>query len=186
VIDGSPTTLARRQWSARAAAAIAVGIALLLPSPPATAQQPRLVGVASVLDGDTIEIHGQRIRLFGIVSPEGAQPCYRPSGEPWQCGQQAADALGQEIGQATIRCVQRDRDRFGRIVAVCFRCTEDLGRWMVRQGWAVAFRRYAEDYVGDEAVARRSRRGLGSGNFEMPWGTGAPSSAAVKQPAACR
>jgi endonuclease YncB( thermonuclease family) len=169
VTDESRTTLARRKWSARAAAAIAVGIALLPPGPPAAAQQQPLVGAAGVLDGDTIEIHGRRIRLFGIDSPEGAQPCHRPSGEPWRCGRQAADALAQEIGRATIRCAQRDRDRFGRIVAVCFKGTEDLGRWMVRHGWALAFRRYAEDYVGDEAAARRSRRGLWSGSFEMPW-----------------
>jgi predicted phage terminase large subunit-like protein len=61
------------------------------------------------------------------------------------------------IGRATVSCQPHDLDRYGRVVAVCFKGSEDLSRWMVVSGWAVAFRRYSVDYVADEAAARRSQ-----------------------------
>ena len=135
---------------------------------PASTQQD-IAGVASVIDGDTIEIHGQRIRLFGIDAPEGSQLCVRPNGERWRCGQQSSFALADRIGRATVRCEPRDIDRYRRIVAVCFKGTEDLDRWMVANGWAVAYRRYSVDYVADEDAARRNRINIWSGDFDMPW-----------------
>ena len=100
--------------------------------------QDLIVGVASVIDGDTIEIHGQRIRLFGIDAPESSQLCVRPTGERWYCGQRASFALADRIGRATVSCQPRDFDRYGRVVAVCFKGNEDLNRWMVASGWAAA------------------------------------------------
>ena len=135
---------------------------------PASAQES-LTGVASVIDGDTIEIHGQRIRFHGIDAPESSQLCFRPNGEHWRCGQQASFALADRIGRATVSCQPRDRDRYGRTVAVCFKGNEDLNRWMVANGWAVAYRRYSVDYVADEDAARRSRFNIWSGGFDMPW-----------------
>lgn len=132
------------------------------------AQSP-IVGVASVIDGDTLEISGVRIRLHGIDAPESRQQCVRLDGEFWRCGQQAALALSDRIGRTVIRCQPRDRDRYGRIIAVCFKDTEDLDRWMVARGWAVAFRKYSLDYVGDEQSAKRGKLGIWSGSFEMPW-----------------
>ena len=135
---------------------------------PASAQD-LIVGVASVIDGDTIEIHDQRIRLFGIDAPESSQLCVRTTGERWRCGQQASFALADRIGRATVSCQPRDLDRYGRVVAVCFKGNEDLNRWMVANGWAVAFRRYSLDYVSDEAAARRGQINIWSGEFEMSW-----------------
>lgn len=135
---------------------------------PASTQQD-VIGVASVIDGDTIEIHGQRIRLFGIDAPEGSQFCVRPNGERWRCAQQSSLALAERIGLATVRCEPRDIDRYRRVVAVCFKGNEDLNRWMVANGWAVAYRRYSVDYVIDEDAARRKRINMWSGDFEMPW-----------------
>ena len=131
--------------------------------------QQEIAGVASVIDGDTIEIHGQRIRLFGIDAPEGGQLCVRPNGERWRCAQQSSLALADRIGRATVRCEPRDIDRYRRIVAVCFKGNEDLNRWMVANSWAVAYRRYSVDYVADEDAARRKRINMWSGDFEMPW-----------------
>jgi endonuclease YncB( thermonuclease family) len=111
----------------------------------------------------------QRIRLFGIDAPESSQLCIRPNGERWRCGQQASFALADRIGRATVRCEQRDIDRYGRVVAVCFKGAEDLDRWMVRNGWAVAFRRYSLNYVADENTARQNRINIWSGEFDMPW-----------------
>ena len=122
-----------------------------------------------LIDGDTIEIRGRRLRLYGIDSPEGCQLCVRPTGEHWRCGQQASFALANLIGRSIVSCQPRDRDRYGRIVAVCFKGISDLNRWMVGKGWAVAYRRYSEDYAADEDIARRSRTNIWSGDFDMPW-----------------
>ncbi len=91
----------------------ALTIALCLFATPALAD---VAGVASVIDGDTIEVHGQRIRLHGIDAPESRQLC-RLNGKPWQCGKDAANALAEKIGRRPIVCEERDRDRYGRIVA---------------------------------------------------------------------
>ena len=90
----------------------------------ASAAQSPIVGVASVIDGDTLEIHGQRIRLHGIDAPESRQFCEK-NGKKYRCGQQAALALADKVGRATIRCEQRDIDRYKRIVAVCRLGSED-------------------------------------------------------------
>lgn len=126
-------------------------------------------GVASVIDGDTLEVHGQRIRLHGIDAPESRQLCRRPGGAAWRCGQQAALALSDRIGRGTVSCAVKDRDRYGRLVAVCSRDREDLNRWMVEQGWAVAYRSYSRDYVAVEDAARAAGRNLWSGEFVLPW-----------------
>jgi endonuclease YncB( thermonuclease family) len=93
----------------------------------------------------------------------------RPTGDRWRCGQQASFALADRIGRATVRCEQRDTDRYGRVVAVCFKGGEELNRWMVANGWAVAFRRYSLDYVAEEDTAQRNRTNIWSGAFDMPW-----------------
>ena len=78
-------------------------------------------------------------------------------------------ALANRIGRATVSCQPRDLDRYGRIVAVCFKGNEDLNRWMVANGWAVAYKQYSLDYVADEVGAHRSQINIWSGEFEMPW-----------------
>lgn len=149
-----------------------------------------IAGRASVIDGDTIDIHGERIRLHGIDAPEGAQRCYR-DGELWPCGRRAAFALADHIGARTVRCEPRDRDRYGRIVAVCFAGGADIGAWMVRQGWALAYRRYSTAYVDEEDTARAARAGLWEGTFTAPWDWRrgerlAPSGASVPAPSTDR
>ena len=80
-----------------------------------------------------------------------------------------ASLLGDHIERATVSCQPRDRDRYGRIVAVCFKGNEDLNRWMVANGWAVAFRRYSLDYVANEDVLDAVGNNIWSGDFDMPW-----------------
>lgn len=128
-----------------------------------------IIGVASVIDGDTIEIHGERIRLDAIDAPESRQLCRHADGAPWRCGQKSALALSDFMGRSTIRCEARGRDRYQRIIAVCFKSEVNLNAWMVEQGWAVAFRKYGIDYIGQEDEARLARRGVWAGSFEMPW-----------------
>jgi endonuclease YncB( thermonuclease family) len=134
-----------------------------------TAAKLANTGVASVIDGDTIEIHGERIRLYGIDALESSQLCIRPTGERWRCGQQSSFALADRIGRTTVSCQPRNRDRYGRVVAICFKGNEDLNRWMVANGWAVGYRQYSVDYVADEHAARGNRINIWSGDFDMPW-----------------
>jgi endonuclease YncB( thermonuclease family) len=128
-----------------------------------------LAGRARAIDGDTIEIRSTRVRLFGIDAPEGGQACRDESGRGWSCGRDSAAALAGLVSGRDVSCRRRDTDRFGRVVAVCVAAGQDLGRRMVLDGWAVAFRRYSRDYVADEDRARSAGRGLWRGTFDMPW-----------------
>jgi endonuclease YncB( thermonuclease family) len=127
-----------------------------------------VTGTPSVIDGDTLDIRSARIRLHGIDAPESRQLCQK-NGNSYPCGRQAALALNGLINRRSLRCEERDRDRYGRIVAICFLGDLDLNDWLVRQGHAVAYRRYSEDYVGAENAARAARRGIWDGEFELPW-----------------
>lgn len=135
----------------------------------AAAQAQDIVGVASVIDGDTIEVHGTRIRLGGIDAPESRQECRSRDGSVWRCGQQAAYALSDHIVRSVVNCVPSAKDRYGRTIATCFLGSEDINRWMVAQGWAVAYRQYSSAYIQDEDTARVAGAGIWSSSFVMPW-----------------
>ena len=127
-----------------------------------------LSGRARVIDGDTIEVGTVRVRLHGVDAPESKQSCLA-GGERWPCGQRATQALDRQIGGRTVACSERDRDRYGRIVAVCRHGGRDINAWLVGQGWALAYRRYSQAYVNEEASARAGRRGIWRGEFVPPW-----------------
>lgn len=128
-----------------------------------------IVGRASVVDGDTIEIYGQRIRLFGIDAPEGGQTCEDAVGRSYRCGQKAALVLVARIGKGIVTCEPKDTDSYGRPVAICRVFGEDLGAWVVGLGWALAYRDYSTRYVPAEELARSRRLGLWTGRFTVPW-----------------
>ncbi len=90
-----------------------------------------------MIDGDTVEIRGWRIRLHGIDAPESRQLCRR-NGKPWQCGKDAANALARKIARRPVRCEDLGRDRYDRIIGRCTVADGDLGAWMVSQGLALA------------------------------------------------
>ena len=129
---------------------------------------PEVSGRASVIDGDTIEVGGERIRLHGIDAPEREQLC-RAGGKNLRCGRQASRALADRVDGRLVVCEEQDRDRYGRILALCRADGQDLGAWLVFQGWALAYRRYSTAYVKEEATARAARRGLWRGAFVPPW-----------------
>lgn len=142
-------------------------------------QAEEIVGRASVIDGDTIEIRGERIRLWGIDAPEGRQSCRRGERE-YRCGQEAANALDGWLRSSTVYCTPQDSpDRYGRVVARCTaqiadahltNAIPDLGAEMVRRGHALDYRQYSGGaYASEEAEAREAGRGMWAGEFTPPW-----------------
>jgi endonuclease YncB( thermonuclease family) len=126
-----------------------------------------LVGQASVIDGDTVDIHGTRIRFSGIDAPESGQTC-EAGGTSYRCGQKAALALSDFIGNQTVSCNKTGTDRYRRVIAKCFAAGVDLSSWMVLNGWAIAYRKYSLDYVADEDRARSQKVGIWAGTFIAP------------------
>ncbi|WP_373418979.1 thermonuclease family protein [Xanthomonas nasturtii] len=127
-----------------------------------------LVGRATVTDGDTITIAQQRVRLWGIDAPESAQQCTAHDGSAWPCGRRAAAALDGYLLDKTVRCQPKDTDRYGRTVAECFVQGQSVNAWMVRSGWAVAYRQYATAFSADERIAQQQRRNIWQGVFQVP------------------
>lgn len=127
-----------------------------------------IAGPASVVDGDTLVIGGQRIRLFGIDAPESSQSC-KINGRLSRCGWRAAHELESKIADRPLHCEQKSRDQYGRIVAICSVEGEELNAWMVRNGQALAYRLFTEDYVLLEAEAAAAQAGMWQGRFVSPW-----------------
>lgn len=145
--------------------------ALVMTAAAAFAAEP-IVGRASVIDGDTIDIHGQRIRLHGIDAPESRQLCTDKAGEIYRCGQAAAMALEDYLAASRpTHCDQLDTDRNGRIVAECVRADgASVNAWMVRQGHALDWPRYSKGaYAVDQQEAQGARLGMWQGAFVEPW-----------------
>jgi endonuclease YncB( thermonuclease family) len=126
-------------------------------------------GNARVIDGDTISINGERIRLHGIDAPEMGQSCNGGLFGQWRCGAKAATMLEKIIGGRRVTCERKDTDRYGRMVGVCRIAELDVGAEMVRRGMAWAFVRYSTDYVALEAAAREQRLGIWRASTETAW-----------------
>ena len=129
-------------------------------------------GPAVVIDGDTLEIRGERIRIIGIDACEARQKASL-NGQEWPCGVMAtAWMVERTLGKET-RCVANKRDRYKRLLAVCTVDGEDLGAGIIRDGLAVAYRYRGKvsnpEYLPMEAEAREAGRGLWESDFQMPW-----------------
>ncbi|WP_394892234.1 thermonuclease family protein [Mesorhizobium sp. AaZ16] len=137
-------------------------------APPAETIQGR----ASVVDGDTIEVAGQRVRFNGIDAPESSQQCEDAQGFRYQCGAAAAEALDEFLAKSRpIRCEFVEWDRYGRYVGNCFRADgESVAAWLVESGHALDWPKYSGGaYAGEQASARQAKRALWSGSFQEPW-----------------
>jgi endonuclease YncB( thermonuclease family) len=106
-----------------------------------------VAGPASVIDGDTVVVAGERIRLQGIDAPELHQMC-TAYGQPWACGRTSAEWLKEQLNGREIECVGHARDRYGRLLAVCYVGGEDLNERIVREGWALDYRKYSRRTFG--------------------------------------
>jgi endonuclease YncB( thermonuclease family) len=140
---------------------------LLLLSPSSYANE--VEGLARVVDGDTLVIGKQRIRLHGIDAPEQKQLCRKKENFDWACGQAATQALKQKIASQSVKCIGKTYDRYKRLIAVCYLGKTDLNRWMVRNGLSVAYRRYSKDYITEEKYAQNQKNGIWNSEFQMPW-----------------
>lgn len=162
---------------------LAVAILSLLATDAVVADES---GRASVIDGDTLEIHGTRIRLWGIDAPESDQLCRDADAAHYRCGAKAANALHDFIGGRVVNCVEVDRDRYRRSVAVCSVGSVDLADWMVRQGLALDWPQYSQRaYAEEQADAQRHERGVWEGSFVPPWRYRTCLRQPRKRPAAC-
>lgn len=126
-----------------------------------------LMGVATVTDGDSLIVGGRRIRLYGIDAFEAAQRCGAKS--EIACGAKATETLRTIVGVAPIVCVEKGLDRYERTLAVCRIGINDINAAMVRSGWAMAYRKYANDYSNDEDIANGGRAGAWESGFQWPW-----------------
>jgi endonuclease YncB( thermonuclease family) len=155
------------------ARAIAAGLAIFFATTPASIQSSNaesINGRASIIDGDTIEIHGTRIRLWGIDAPEHDQLCRGDDSLPYRCGAKSANAIDAFIASRPVACAPKDIDRYGRTVAACSVAGADLAEWSVSNGLAVDWPRYSHgQYAKAQADAEHSERGMWSGSFVQPW-----------------
>ena len=120
-----------------------------------------------VIDGDTIYIGKLKYRFFGIDAPEIKQICEKDNTKI-QCGVIAKSVLQNKIADKIPECVVKDKDRYQRLVAECFIGKESLSRFMVREGYAVAYSQYSKDFIEDEKYAKENKLGIWSMNFQIP------------------
>ncbi len=163
-------------WVSTTHGLVAFALALGLTGGPALQVSARsdvdgaaLVGVAHVVDGDTITIGETRVRLEGIDAPEAGQTCPRRWIGTWACGAAATARLGQLVGDKPVTCQTRGLDRYGRVLAVCFADGRDINAQMVRDGLAWAFVKYSHTYVREEAQARAEGVGIWQAETLPAW-----------------
>ena len=136
-------------------------------------------GIPKVIDGDTIHINNYKFRLEGIDAPEMRQQCKKESFKisffisftfyrDYSCGRISKEKLITKIDTTEIKCISSSKDRYKRYIATCYKGKINLNQWMVRNGFAIAYRRYSTTYVPDEEFAKENQLGLWKGKFMEP------------------
>jgi endonuclease YncB( thermonuclease family) len=134
-----------------------------------SANSADLVGQASIIDGDTLEIHGTRVRLWGIDAPESTQLCRGDDSLQYQCGAKAANDLDAFIARRRVSCLPISLDRYGRTVAACSVGGVDLGDWLVRNGLALDWPQYSKrHYESAQRDAEQGGQGMWAGSYVKP------------------
>ncbi len=138
-----------------------------------------IIGISKVIDGDTVQIDNFKIRLEGIDAPEMRQKCKREFlkisstigfifYKDYNCGEVSKKKLKDKINKSEIKCISSSKDRYKRHIATCFKEQTNLNQWMVRNGYAIAYRRYNKKYIPDEDFAKENKLGLWKGKFMKP------------------
>ena len=121
-----------------------------------------------VVDGDTIVLNGEKIRFSGIDTPELKQTCLNDDQKVF-CGIFAKMLLIKKIGNEIPKCISEGKDAYKRTLAECFINGESLSGFLVRSGYAFAYRKYSEKFIEDEEFAKENKLGMWSMKFEYPW-----------------
>ncbi len=122
-----------------------------------------------VVDGDTIKFNDKKIRLHGIDTPEIKQICKNKKGENYKCGIKVKLTLIKLISQNKIKCCIHGKDRYKRLIGTCFIKDLNINEWLVKNGWALAYRKYSKEYIAEEEWAKNNLKGLWQGEFLEPW-----------------
>ena len=144
-----------------------------------TANSKEIYGEAKVIDGDTIHIKSFKIRLEGIDAPEMKQKCKKESVKisliiginfenNYACGVISKKKLISKINNTLIKCISLSKDRYKRYLATCYKNNINLNKWMVNNGYAVAYKRYSKQYIKDEDYAKKNKLGIWQGSFIRP------------------
>jgi len=121
-----------------------------------------------VVDGDTIVLNGEKIRFSGIDTPELKQTCMKGD-EKVFCGESAKMLLIKKIGNETPKCISEGKDAYKRTLAECFINGESLSGFLVRSGYAFAYRKYSKKFIKEEEFAKENKLGMWSMKFQYPW-----------------
>ena len=121
-----------------------------------------------VIDGDTIRIGDERIRFSGIDAPEIKQTCIYQEIE-FKCGEFSKNLLIEKISNQEVSCIRESTDQYGRTLAECFVGKESLSSYLVREGYAFAYRKYSDKFIPDEEYAQSKGNGMWSMDFMFPW-----------------
>ena len=122
----------------------------------------------TVFDGDTIKLGDVKIRFSGIDAPEINQTCIASEGKV-ACGKISRDILITKVTNNKISCTDEGKDFYGRVLGECFVNGESLSRYLVRVGFAFAYRKYSDKFILDEEYAKSNRLGMWSMKFQFPW-----------------
>ena len=145
-----------------------VGAAVLLNVEWPASTSRAMTNVIAV-DGDTLRTSGERVRLYGIDAPEYDQTCRDDTGRSWPCGRAAKERLASLVARGSVACSTQGHDRYGRTLAICSAIdVEDIADVLVREGYAVDYRRYSFRYSAGALAARLAGRGIWNGTFEQP------------------
>ena len=121
-----------------------------------------------IIDGDTIHLNGEKIRFSGIDTPELKQTCSK-NNEIIFCGIEAKKLLVDKTASNEINCISEGKDQYKRTLAECFVNDLSLSSYLVKNGYAFAYRKYSKKFVADEDFARLNNLGIWSMKFEYPW-----------------
>lgn len=141
---------------------------LLAAAQPASARETELRGVGYAVDGDTLDVAGQRIRLATIDAVESSQMCTRNDGAEWPCGQAAKAFLANLLAAGEVRCIPTGKKTYNRFVAFCRVNEKDLGAAIAENGFGVNDNTYGKQYLIHQLAANRAKRGIWSGEFQLP------------------
>lgn len=150
-----------------------ISFLLCILSLPALAEsRAAITGAINVIDGETLEIENQRIKLWGVDAPDLGQICKNNDGAGYECGKEAAAALSRWLTELQpVHCQPRGNDNVGNIIAICYTSTgDDIASWMVRNGYAVDWPKYSNGFYGvSEKQAQSNKSGVWQHNEAAPW-----------------